>query len=153
VAHDYTSPPPGAVSLGRERLVLLCDSETARRAGKAPCAEWINSSRIIYVQGRMQLLDTWARTEGIEISPREAGRKADHVAAALEITASAGGVTAAISTYAGVYLETGRLVAPFGAGQLLPLALHVVPNPHRRLTQAASDFMQWLEKEIGAIGS
>src|SRR5690606_12551765 len=112
VAHDQSSPLPGAVALGRERLVLLCDPETARTAGERPTAEWINSGRIVYVQGRMQLLDSWARTEGIGIAPRQAVVKADHVAAALEIAASAGGITAAISTYAKAYLETGRLVAP-----------------------------------------
>lgn len=147
-AHDRSSLLPGAVALGRERIVLLCDPQTARTAGKRPDARWINSNRIIYVQGKMQLLDRWAKTEGIVIAPQQTVMKVDHVAAALEIAASAGGITAVISTYAATYLETGRLVAPFGPGEPLAMALHAVPNPDRRLSGPASEFVKWLKKEI-----
>lgn len=150
VAHDQSHPLPASVPLGRERLILLCDPETARTAGERPTSDWVNANQIIYVQGRMQLLDHWARMEGITIAPQLPVMKVDHVAAALEIAASGGGITAAISTYAAMYLESGRLVAPFGAGELLSFALHVAPNPHRRMSRPALEFVRWLEKEIPA---
>jgi LysR family glycine cleavage system transcriptional activator len=144
---------PGAQRLGQERLMLLCDPETARRAGTKPRADWVNSSRLVYVQGQMHFLDRWAKTENIRIAPELAPIKADNVATALEIAASAGGITTTISTYAAGYLASGRLVAPFGPGHVLPVALHAVPNQQRRLSKAAGQFVRWISARIPAADS
>ncbi|PZV34664.1 hypothetical protein B5V02_31645 [Mesorhizobium kowhaii] len=100
----------------------------------------------------MQLLDLWAKKQNIVIAPQQAPIKADNAAAALEIAACAGGITTVMSTYAATYLASGRLVAPFGAGELLPVALHVVPNQQRRLSRSATLFLQWLSGEIPLHG-
>lgn len=148
LALDPLQPVSGAVQLGQERLMLLCDPETSRQAGAKPSANWLNAARIIYVQGRMQLLDLWAKQENIVIAPQKAPIKADNATAALEIAACAGGITAVMSTYAASYLASGRLVAPFGPGEILPVALHAVPNQQRRLSRSAALFLQWLSGEI-----
>jgi LysR family glycine cleavage system transcriptional activator len=145
---DGSEPVPGAIRLGQERLMLLCDPQTARQAQGMSQSQWLNANRLIYVEGRMQLMDRWAKTQAIDIAPSTAALKADNAATALEIAASAGGITTTLSTYAMSYLETGRLVAPFGAGEILPVALHIVPNPKRRLSRSASLFMQWLSGEV-----
>lgn len=148
LALDPLQPVSGAVQLGQERLMLLCDPETGRQAAAKPSANWLNAARLIYVQGRMQLLDLWAKKENIGIAPQQAPIKADNAAAALEIAACAGGITAVMSTYAASYLASGRLVAPFGPGEILPVALHAVPNQQRRLSRSATLFLQWLSGEI-----
>ena len=145
---DSSQPIPGATRLGQERLMLLCDPQTATQAQQQTRSQWLNAHRLIYVEGRMQLLDRWAKTENIPIAPQMAPLKADNAATALEIAASAGGITTTLSTYATSYLETGRLVAPFGSGEILPVALHIVPNPKRRLSRSAALFVQWLSGEI-----
>lgn len=149
VVLDWSQPVPGARRLGQERLTLLCDPATARTAGTTPTEHWINSNRLVYVQGKMDFLARWANAEGITIAPEQPAIKADNVATALEITANVGGITAAISTYAAGYLASGRLVAPFGAGVVLAVALHVVPN-HQRLSKAAGEFVRWISSEIPA---
>lgn len=53
-----------------------------------------------------------------------------------------------MSTYAEPYLASGRLVAPFGEGEVVTLALYVVPNENRRLSRWASIFMDWLVAEF-----
>jgi len=148
LALDLSQLVPGAIRLGQERLMLLCDPNTARSAGSQPSAEWLNGNRLIYIEGRMQFLGRWAKSQGIDVSPSQAPIKADNAAAALETAASAGGITATISTYASAYLASGRLVAPFGAGEILPVALHVVPNQQRRLSRAAVLFVEWLSGEV-----
>lgn len=148
VALDAAQPVPGAVPLSRERLMLLCDPETAALAERKPSAPWVNNARLVYVQGKTQLLTRWARHHGIDLAPKIAPIKADNAAAALEIAASAGGITATMSTYAAPYLASGRLKAPFGPGEVLPLALHVVPNHHRRLSRSATFFLQWISDEF-----
>ncbi|MCC6303568.1 MAG: LysR family transcriptional regulator [Rhodobacteraceae bacterium] len=147
---DRSQPVPGAQPLGAERLMLLCDPETARGAGAGPSGQWINSGRLVDVQGQMEFLDRWARAEGITIAPKQPVIRVDNVATALEIAASTGGITATISTYAAGYLASGRLVAPFGPGRPLPAGLHVVPHHRRRLSKAAGKFMQWIASEIPA---
>ncbi|RWR26931.1 LysR family transcriptional regulator [Sinirhodobacter populi] len=144
---DLSPPEPGAIRLGEERLMLLCDPDTARAAPAAPEADWLNAHRLIYVQGRMQFLDRWAQVHGLVIAPGIAPIKADNAATALEIAATSGGITAVMSSYAASYLASGRLVAPFGAGDLLPLALHLVPNPTRRMSRPVTLFAQWLSRE------
>lgn len=148
LALDPSQPVPGAVQLGHERLMLLCDPDTAARAGERPGAEWVNAARLVYVQGKTQLLDRWARTHRIVLDPKRASIKADNAAVALEITANAGGIIATMSTYAAPYLTSGRLVAPFGAGEVLPLALHVVAIQHRRMSQSAALFLRWISNEF-----
>jgi len=148
LALDPLQPVSGAVQLGLYRLMLLGATETGRQAGAKPSANWLNAARLIYVQGRMQLLDLWAKQENIGIAPQQAPIKADNAAAALEIAACAGGITAVMSTYAASYLASGRLVAPFGPGEILPVALHAVPNQQRRLSRSATLFLQWLSGEI-----
>lgn len=149
LALDPLQPVSGAVRLGTERLMLLCDPETARQAGTKPGADWFNAAaRLIHVQGRIQFLDLWAKKQNIVVAPRKAPIKADNAAAALEIAACAGGITAVMSTYAAAYVASGRLVAPFGAGEILPVALHVVPNQQRRLSRSAALFLQWLSGEL-----
>lgn len=152
LALSIVNPPPGAVRLGSERLMLLCDPQTAEHAGKTPTADWAHSSRLIHVQGRMQLLDLWAQKERLDLAPRQAAIKVDNAATALEICASGGGITAAMSSYTSAYLASGRLVAPFGAGDPLPVALHVVPNQQRRLTRAATAFIDWLSGQVPFAG-
>jgi LysR family glycine cleavage system transcriptional activator len=141
---------PGAVRLWQERLTLLSDPETAAKAGSKPDAGWFNAARLIHVQGRVQLLDQWARSKKIAIAPKLAPIKADNAAAALELAACSGGIAATLSTYAAAYLESGRLVAPFGLGDMLPIALHVIPNQQRRLSKSAALFVEWLS---GAVSS
>lgn len=148
LALSIANPPPGSVRLGSERLMLLCDPQTAERAAKKPTADWANAARLIHVQGRMQLLDLWVQKERLALSPQQAPIKVDNAATALEICASGGGITAAMSSYTSAYLASGRLVAPFGAGDILPVALHVVPNQQRRLTRAASIFIEWLSGQV-----
>ena len=148
---DRSQSVPGAQHLGQERLMLLCDPVTARKAGARPDGQWVNSNRLVYVQGKMDFLDRWAKAEGIAIASEQPVIKADNVATALEIAASVGGITATMSTYAARYLASGRLVAPFGAGDVLPVALHVVPNQQRRLSRSASQFVRWISSEIPAI--
>lgn len=145
---DAASPPAGAVRLGEERLTLVCDPENARRASRKPTSAWVNSVRPIYVQGKMQLLDLWASQNDVTIAPEVAPIRVDNAATALEIASSAGGITAVISTYAAAYLSSGRLVAPFGEGNVLPAALHVVPNQQQRLSKSASSFTTWLSEQI-----
>lgn len=152
LALDLSTPVPGALQLGEERLMLLCDPDTARQAERMPRADWLNANRLIYVQGRIQLLDLWIRKENITVAPRKAPIKADNAAAALELASFAGGITTALSTYAASYLASGRLVAPFGAGEVLPVALHIVPNQQRRLSRSAALFMQWLSGEVPLAG-
>jgi LysR family glycine cleavage system transcriptional activator len=100
------------------------------------------------VQGRVQLLDQWARSKKIAIAPKLAPIKADNAAAALELAACSGGIAATLSTYAAAYLESGRLVAPFGLGDTLPIALHIVPNQQRRLSKSAALFVKWLSGTV-----
>lgn len=153
LALDTDRPLPGAVQLGQERLMLLCDPNTAAQAGERPNPEWVNAARLIYVQGKTQLLDRWARSYDIVLDPKLASIKADNAAAALEIAAHAGGITAAMSTYAAPYLASGRLVAPFGTGEVLPLALHVVPIHHRRISRSAALFLHWISNELPVASS
>lgn len=148
LALDQSQKMPGAVSLGQERLMLLCDPETAKTAGSRPRADWLNTNRLVYVQGRTQLMDRWARKEKITIAPKEAPVKTDNAATALELIASMRGITATMSTYAADYVASGRLVAPFGPGEILPIALHVVPNQQRRLSRSASLFIQWISGNV-----
>ncbi|MGI2035582.1 LysR family transcriptional regulator [Rhizobium panacihumi] len=152
LALSVANPPPGSVRLGSERLMLLCDPQTAQRAAKKPTAEWVNAARLIHVQGRMQLLDLWVQKEKLALSPQQAPIKVDNAATALEICASGGGITAAMSSYTSAYLASGRLAAPFGAGDILPVALHVVPNQQRRLTRATSTFIEWLSGQVPFAG-
>jgi LysR family transcriptional regulator, glycine cleavage system transcriptional activator len=148
LALSIANPPAGAVRLGSERLMLLCDPQTAMGAGEKPLAEWANAARLIYVQGRMQLLDLWAQKEKLALTPLNAPIKVDNAATALEICTSGGGIMAAMSSYTSAYLASGRLVAPFGAGHVLPVALHIVPNQQRRLTRAAASFIEWLSDQV-----
>jgi LysR family glycine cleavage system transcriptional activator len=97
------------------------------------------------------LLDRWARTHRIVLDPKRASIKADNAAAALEITANAGGIIATMSTYAAPYLASGRLVAPFGPGEILPLALHVVPIQHGRMSRSAALFLRWISSEFPMV--
>ncbi|ODT84081.1 MAG: hypothetical protein ABS76_00815 [Pelagibacterium sp. SCN 64-44] len=152
LALDRAHAPPGARQLGQERLMLLCDPASARSAGPKPSADWANAARLIYVQGRTQFLDRWAKSAGIALAPHQAPMKTDNAAAAMEVAANGGGVTATMSTYAAPYLASGRLVAPFGAGEVLPLALYAVPNENRRLSRSASAFMDWLAAEFASQG-
>ncbi|QDZ12767.1 LysR substrate-binding domain-containing protein [Devosia ginsengisoli] len=145
---DRAQSVAGAQRLGQERLMLLCDPETARSAGTTPDAQWFNANRLVYVQGTMDFLDRWAESQGIAVAPAQPPLKTDNVATALEAVASAGGIVATISSYAAGYLASGRLVAPFGPGDISPLALHIVPNQQRRLSRAASDFVRWISAEI-----
>ncbi|WP_312795076.1 LysR family transcriptional regulator [Tianweitania sp.] len=145
---DVSQREPEAIRLGQERLMLLCDPETAKQAQNRPRADWLNAHRLIYVEGRMQLLDRWAKTENIDVAPTSAAIKADNAATALDIAASAGGITTTLSSYAASYLKSGRLVAPFGVGEILPVALHVVPNSKRKRSRSAALFIQWLSGEI-----
>jgi len=147
---ESSRPVSGARRLGRERLMLVCDPETGATAGAAPNADWVNAGRLIYVQGKMQLLDRWAAQQGIALAPDRAPIKADNVAAALELISSAGGITAVMSTYAEGYLKSGRLVAPFGPGDVLSQALHVFPNRQGRMSRAASAFLDWISGEFTA---
>lgn len=150
VVLDRFQTAPGAQQLGQEHLMLLCDPATARKADAKPTRQWINSNRLVYVQGKMDFLERWANAEGIAIASKRPPLKADNVATALEIAASIGGIVATISTYAAGYVASGRLVAPFGPGHILPVALHVVPNQRRRLSRAASQFVRWISSEIPA---
>ncbi|AYD03617.1 LysR substrate-binding domain-containing protein [Neorhizobium sp. NCHU2750] len=152
LALSVVNPPAGAVRLGSERLMLLCDPQTAQAAGEKPTADWANSARLIHVQGRMQLLDLWMQKERLQLLPQHAAIKVDNAATALEICASGGGITAAMSSYTTGYLTSGRLVAPFGGGDVLPVALHIVPNQQRRLTRAASAFIEWLSGQVPFAG-
>lgn len=147
---DRSQSIPGAQRLGQERLTLLCDPATAAKAGSRPDQQWFNSNRLIYVQGTMDFIQKWAQTENITIAPKQPPIKTDNVATALEIAASVGGITATISTYAASYLASGRLVAPFGPGDVLPIALHVVGNQQRRMSKAANEFVRWIASEIPA---
>lgn len=148
LALDRPHQVPGAVRLGDERLVLLCDPETAKSAATAPRSEWVNTGRLVYTLGRTQLMDRWIKQENIALAPRQAPIKTDNAATALELVASSGGITATISTYAADYLSSNRLVAPFGEGEVLPMALHLVPNQQRRLSKSAGLFMDWLSREM-----
>ncbi|MBN9672025.1 LysR family transcriptional regulator [Roseibium aggregatum] len=148
---DSAQPVSGARRLGRERLMLVCDPETAARAEEMPSADWVNAGRLVYVQGKMQLLDRWAAKQGIPLTPGGAPVKVDSVAAALELISSAGGITAVMSTYAEGYLTSGRLVAPFGPGELLSQALHVFPNRQGRMSRSASAFLEWISSEFTAL--
>lgn len=148
LALDEAHALPGARRLAQERLMLLCDPATAARAGTKPSADWTNAARLIYVQGRTQFLDRWAKCAGIALAPRQAPMKTDNAAAAMEVAANGGGVTATMSTYAAPFLASGRLVAPFGAGEVLPLSLYAVPNENRRLSRSASVFIDWLTAEF-----
>ncbi|MEB2846313.1 LysR substrate-binding domain-containing protein [Endobacterium cereale] len=152
LALSVANPQTGSVRLGSERLMLLCDPKTAENAGREPTASWANTARLIHVQGRMQLLDLWAQKKKIMLAPLQAPIKVDNAATALEICASGGGITAAMSSYTTAYLASGRLVAPFGAGDILPVALHVVPNQQRRLTRAAATFIEWLSGQVPFAG-
>ena len=40
------------------------------------------------------------------------------------------------------------LVAPFGEGEVLPMALPLVPNEQHRLSKSAGLFMEWLSREM-----
>lgn len=142
----------GAQRLGQERLTLLCDPATAARAGRRPNQQWFNSSQLVYVQGKMDFLERWANAENIKIASDQPAIKTDNVATALEIVASIGGITATISTYATSYLASGRLVAPFGPGADLPIALHIMGNQQRRMSKAAHDFVSWIALEMPADG-
>src|SRR5690606_27078935 len=104
LALDQAHAPPGARRLGQERLMLLCDPASAQSAGPTPSADWANGSRLIYIQGRTQFLDRWAKGAGITLAPQQAPMKTDNAAAAMEVAASGGGVTATMSTYAEPYL-------------------------------------------------
>lgn len=148
LALDESQHMPGALRLGNEKLMLVCDPETARAAGTKPTSEWLNANRLVYVQGRTQLMDRWARTENITIAPKQAPIKTDNAATALELISSVGGITATMSTYAANYVSSGRLVAPFGAGETLPIALHVVPSQQRRMSRSVGLFMQWISGEM-----
>lgn len=53
-----------------------------------------------------------------------------------------------MSTYAEPYLASGWSVGPFGEGEVLTLALYVVPNENRRLSRWPSIFMDWLVAEF-----
>lgn len=148
LALPITNPPPGAVQLGSERLMLLCDPETSARAGKKPTSSWVSSQRLVYVQGRMQLLDLWVQREKLKLTTLQPPIKVDNAATALEICANGGGITAAMSSYTSAHLDSGRLVAPFGAGDVLPVALHIVPNRQRRPTRAVAAFIEWLSAQV-----
>lgn len=148
---DSAQPVSGARRLGQERLMLVCDPETAAWAGEIPNSDWVNAGRLVYVQGKMQLLDRWAGKQGIPLTPGRAPVKVDSVAAALELISSAGGITAVMSTYAEGYLTSGRLVAPFGPGELLSQALHVFPNRQGRISRSASAFLEWISSEFTTL--
>ncbi|TPN89420.1 LysR family transcriptional regulator [Mesorhizobium sp. CU2] len=147
---DPSQQMPAAVRLGQERLTLLCDPATAGKAGAKPDSHWFNAARLIHVQGRVQLLDQWAKSRKIAIAPKLAPIKADNAAAALELAACSGGIAATLSTYAAAYLQSGRLVAPFGLGDALAIALHIVPNPQRRPSRSAALFIAWLSQAFSS---
>lgn len=140
---DEVQLRPELTPLRRERMVLVASAKDMGPAPDQSPAEWINRSRMVYVQGKHQLWERWTVASGMTLQPINAPIKTDNAVTALETVAGSGGVTVVFETHCAPYLEAGRLVAPFGTG--LPTSLvHTValarPNP----TPATRKFRSWL---------
>lgn len=141
---DPATLEPGGQPLGPERLVLACQPELARRLGPDIHADALNAFTHIHILGKHQFWDRWSAMHGIARAPAGAPIRVDNAMTALEMAAQGLGLVVSFSTYCAPYLESGRLVAPFG--QSAPIALsHVLLEDTRRTpAPPVQRFRAWL---------
>ncbi len=151
VVKDSVQLSPGTVSLGRERMTLVCRLSDAPPDDGSDSAAWINNSRLIYIQGKHQLWERWAKANEISLDPSPPPIKVDNAVGALELVAESGGVTVAFSTYCAPYLAAKRLVAPFGQGAALSLEHVLIENSQRPVTSSVRALRDWISGKFPMV--
>ncbi|WP_265516849.1 LysR family transcriptional regulator [Nitratireductor luteus] len=141
---DKVQLTPDMTPLGRERMVLVARPDETPHAAGDDLSDWVNARRLVYIQGKHQLWERWAKAMGARLTPKLAPVKVDNTATALEVIAGSGGLTVAFSSHADPVVASGRLSAPAGNGADTSLVHVVTFNPQRPVSPSARKFHAWL---------
>ncbi|WP_159587698.1 LysR substrate-binding domain-containing protein [Chelativorans xinjiangense] len=147
---DRVQLTPDMTHLGRERMVLVAPPHETLPAPGESLSDWVNGRRLVYIQGKHQLWERWAKAMAVKLAPQRAPVKVDNTTTALEVIAGSGGLTVAFSTHADPVIAAGRLSAPAGQGAETSLVHVAAFNPQRPVTPSARKFHAWLTQSFTA---
>lgn len=141
---DRNRLAPEMTALSREGILLVARAGEPLPEPGESLAPWINGQRLVYIQGRHQLWDSWAKATGTRLSPTPPPIKVDNAMTALEVVARSGGLTVALETHCRPALNEGHLVTPEGGSASTSLVHAASFNAHRTVSATAQDFHDWL---------
>ncbi|MES0213342.1 LysR substrate-binding domain-containing protein [Mesorhizobium sp. M0028] len=133
--------------LTRDRMTMVCSPSLLH--GKTP-EQVLAEATPLVIQGKHQLWDRWAKAKNFCASSTQL--KVDNAVCALELAAQGVGITVTFTDYCQPYLDSGRLVAPFGPAEKLSLC-HVLRVQSSNLRSPAQRFHDWLLQEFAVESS
>jgi LysR family glycine cleavage system transcriptional activator len=109
--------------------------------------------RKIYIQGRHNGWQRWAKGLGLDLSGDLPPLKVDNAVTALENAAQGLGAAVAYSTYCAPYLAAGRLASPGAAVFQTDLRHALTGAPNQPPWHPAHRLFDWLKEEFRAEAS
>lgn len=145
---DSAEIDSGTPRLPCERLALVCTPAAAEQFSTTPLKTVLKASRKIFIQGRHNGWQRWAKELGVDLNGDVPALKVDNAVTALEAAAQGLGVTVAYSTYCTSYLASGRLVTSSATAPQTGLCHALTSSPNQPVWHPAHKIFDWLKEEF-----
>ena len=129
-----------------EVAMPVCAPDYLAQIPKAPSSDLLRASRIIVNANTPDEWEEWARAHGFELPGPGDMITFDAMEQALQVAESGHGIAMGRRPLVDAWLESGRLVAPFGGGDPTGTAYYLCRPDGITSTAAARRLERWLNK-------